>query len=336
MGELLMKGLFNKENFVFSSMDKEQRKQSWIVFGLLALFFIISSFTFVNMLYSFTDIIGCIVSGSPDVAIKDLVRNLPLFFSFFMTLWVLLAIHAFFRNVSEEQRMKSLKKDAIVVLALSLVNFFYVVIGRFAGLYSNFAEGSPSPWFPLDAMLYSLPFIAVSTVTLLDGPALLKDHPYTVPSRGPIVTKGRFPYCLFIVLWMLFALYGFSGFFMGLFILDFVHGYLAYSIALLLVFLLDASSFIVWELYYNQIKAEKRKELLLPLGIIGVVVSVLVAGFYFIALGNNLDGPSNVGFGLLPVAFAASVNIATLLCVATPLIASIVALIKGILLKKQK
>ena len=36
-----------------------------------------------------------------------------------------------------------------------------------------------------------------------------------------------------------------------------------------------------------------------------------------------------------PVAFAASVNIATLLVVFTPLIVSIVALIKGILIRKK-
>ena len=54
-----------------------------------------------------------------------------------------------------------------------------------------------------------------------------------------------------------------------------------------------------------------------------------------IGLGTNLDAPSNFGFGTLPVAFAASVNIATLIVVATPLIVAVVALIKGLLLRKK-
>ena len=61
---------------------------------------------------------------------------------------------------------------------------------------------------------------------------------------------------------------------------------------------------------------------------------MVAAIIYFIALKFNLDGPSNVGFGILPIAFSASVNIATLLVVATPLIVSVVALIKGLIRKK--
>ena len=60
-----------------------------------------------------------------------------------------------------------------------------------------------------------------------------------------------------------------------------------------------------------------------------------MAVLYFVGLGVNLDGPSNAGFGILPVAFAASVNIATMIVVATPLIVSVVALIKGLLLRKK-
>ena len=63
-------------------------------------------------------------------------------------------------------------------------------------------------------------------------------------------------------------------------------------------------------------------------------VSVLEMVIYFVSLGTNMDAPSNAGFGSLPVAFSASVNIATMLVVATPLIVSVVALIKGLLLRK--
>ena len=82
--------------------------------------------------------------------------------------------------------------------------------------------------------------------------------------------------------------------------------------------------------------AEKRKEFTLPLAVISLAVSLAVTVFYFLALKGNLDGPSNVGFGLLPVAFSASVNFATLIVVIAPLIVSVTALIRGLSRRKHK
>lgn len=331
-----MKNLFAKENFLRSDYGKTERRQSLIVTCILMLLFVASAFTFMNMLYCFSDIIGSIVSGSPDVAIKDLLRSLPMFLSFFMTLWGMLLLHAYFRNVSPERRRKSLFKNAIAVLCFAGINILYVFIGRFAGIYLSFIEGSPAWLYPLDSVFYAIAFAVLAVFALIYAKKMEEKIPYIVPERGPIVTKGRFGYCLVVTLWMLIALFSFADFFIGLFIIDFIHGYLGYSLALLFVLLVNAVFLIVWELYYNALKPEKRKELLLPLAIIGLVVALLAAILYFVGLGMNLDGPSNVGFGVLPVAFAASVNIATLLVVATPLIVSIVALIKGLILRKQK
>ena len=331
-----MKNLFSKEHFVVSDFDKQQRHQSLLIFFLLAIFFIATAFTFLNMLYCFSDCVGSIVSGSKDVMLKDLLRSLPMFFSFFMTLWSLLLVHAFFRNASDERRTKSIYKNAIVVICFAVINIAYVIVGLITGRYLSMIEGSPSPLFPLDSVLYSVLFIALAVFMLIYAKKLAAKFPYVVPSRGPIVTKARFIYCLGITLWMLFALFCFSEFWMGLFIIDFTHGYLLYSIALLVVYFVNGLFFIMWELYYNQVKAESRKVILLPLAIIALCVSAGAAAFYFVALGLNLDGPANVGFGVLPVAFAASVNIATVLVVAVPIIVSVIALIKGIILRVKK
>ena len=90
----------------------------------------------------------------------------------------------------------------------------------------------------------------------------------------------------------------------------------------------------IWEFYYNELEEEKKKEFLLPLGLAGLCLSGLVTILYFVALGLNLDAPSNIGFGVFPVAFAASVNIATLLVVFTPVIVSVTTVIKGLLSRK--
>ena len=110
-----MKKLFCKDNFFCSSLEKKQAKQFIIVKCLVALLYIVAAFTFMNMFYWFVDMVGSIVSGSADVALKDFARSAPIFLVFFMTLWSLLCVHAYYRNASEERRRKSLKKNAIVV-----------------------------------------------------------------------------------------------------------------------------------------------------------------------------------------------------------------------------
>ena len=335
MGEMVMKKLFDKENFVFSSLNKHQKHQSLFVSLVLIVLFIFAGFTFFNALYCFSDIVGCIVSGSPDVAIKDLLRSLPIILSSFMSIWALLLFHASFRNADEERRIKSYKKNSIALIAMAGVNILYVFIMRFAGKFLSLVEGSPSHLYPLDAILFSLFYLCMGVLTLLYVLKWKDARPYEVPSRGPIVKKARFVYCFGVSIWMLIALFTFAAFFIGLFIIDFKHGYQFYSISLLIAYALSFLYLMVWEFFYNEVKEEKKKEYLLPLGICGTCLSVLVLILYFVSLGLNLDAQSNMGFGVLPVAFAASVNIATMVVVICPFIVALVTLIKGLIARKK-
>ena len=335
MGEILMKKFFDKDNFVLSTFDGRQRIQSLIVALAIIVLFVFSAFTFFNALYAFADALGSIVSGSPDAALRDATRSLPIFLSCFMSIWGLLLFHGLFRNVNDERRVKSLKKNAFALVGFAAANLVAIIVMLAIGKFHSLVEGSPSPLYPLDSILYSLIYVALGVFVLLYLKKWQEKLPYTVPSRGPIVTKMRGLYCTFVSFWMLIAIYSFAACAIGLFIQDFVNGYLFFSIALILVYLVNALSLAVWEFYYNELKEEKRREFLLPLALAGLVVSALVAILYFVALGLNLDGPSNAGFGILPVAFAASVNIATMIVVFTPVIVSVVALIKGLLGRKN-
>ena len=331
-----MKKFFDKNNFLPSTFDKKQKRQSLFVSLLLILFFIFTSLTFFNAIYCLSDALGSTVSGSPDVMIKDMIRTLPSYLSLFMCIWGVLLLHGTFRNVSDERRIKSNKKNAITLIAFGGFSILYTIIMRFTGVYYSLVEGSPSPFYPLDSMLFSLLFIAIGILVIIYLRKWQDKLPYQVPSRGPIVKKCRVLYCVGMSIWLLVALFGFSGFFIGLFVLDFVHGYVFYNIGLLLVYLIGFVFYGVWEFYFNELMEEKKKEFLLPLSIVGLCVSLVVTILYLVALNANLDGPSNNGFGILPIAFAASVNIATLVMVFTPIIVSIIALVKGILIKKQK
>lgn len=335
MGEMVMKKLFSKDNFLFPTFNNRQSKQSIFVSISIAILFVLSSFLFLHALYGFVNAIGSFVSGSTDVMIKDLLRILPLIVCFLMTLWTMFLFHALHRNVNDERREKSLKKNSIVIASFGAFNIVYIIVCLIVGKFSSIVEGSPFPIYPLDTLLYSLLFIAIACFVFFYSKKLAEKIPYVVPSRGPIVTKARFFYCFGMAIWMLVALYSFAGFTHGLFIIDFRHGYQAFSIALLFMFLVNVVFIVFWEFYYNELKVEARKQLLLPLAICGTCLSLISTIFYFVALGLNLDGPANVGFGVLPVTFAASVNIATLILVFAPVIVSIIALIKGFLIRKK-
>ena len=335
MGEILMKKFFDKNNFFLSDFDRKQRVQSLVISIAVIVFFFLSAFTFFNAFYGFVDCIGSIVSGSPDAAIRDITRSIPLILTVFMSIWALLLAHALFRNVDDERRAKSLKKNAFALIGFAAANLLAIIVMMAMGKIHSLVEGAPTVLYPLDTILYSLIFVAIAVFALLYPKKFQEKLPYVVPNRGQIVKKARGLYCTFMSFWMLIAIFSFAAFFEGLFIVDFLHGYLFYSIAVLLVFFVNALFIAVWEFYYNELKDEKKNEFLLPLAIAALAVSVLVAVLYIVGLGTCLDGPSNVGFGILPVAFAASVNMATLLVVFTPVIVSIVALIKGLLARKK-
>lgn len=334
MGEVLMKKFFDKDNFILSTFDKGQKRQSLIISLALVLFFVFSAFTFMNGMYAFADCIGSIVCGSFDAAGRDALRSLPIFLSVFMSIWAMLLLHAAFRNVSDEKRVKSLKKNAIALLAFAGVNLVAIIIMLAVGKFHSIVEGSPSPLYPLDSILYSLIFVALGVFTLVYLSKLQEKMPFVLPQRGTIVKKARGLYCTFVSFWMFISVFSFAAFAIGLFITDFGH-YFFYALVLSLVYFTNALYLGVWEFYYNELKDEKKKELLFPLALVGVIFAVVVIALYMIGLGTNLDAPSNFGFGTLPVAFAASVNIATLIVVATPLIVAVVALIKGLLIRKK-
>ena len=325
--------IFNANNFVLSSCDKRQRIQSLEVVIAMTVFFMASAFTFMNFLYCLCDCLGSVVCHSNDVAIRDAIRSMPIFLSFFMTLTGVMACHAFFRNESKQKLLSSLKKHAYFAIVSGVVIIVYVLVMRVAGVYVSLVEGSPSAIYPLDSVLYSLLFVALGTGTLYYVNKLADRYEYVGPVRPSAPKKLKVLYNVGFFVWLIVALYGFCGFFYSFFIVDFAHGYAFFSIASVVASLVALLSIVVWEFFYNELKVEARAKVLLPLASTSLAVTLLTAIVYFVALKFNLDGPSNVGFGLLPIAFAASVNLATIIVVVTPAIVSFIALIKGIILK---
>lgn len=317
-------------------MDNKTKKQALAVTISVIVFFVLSAFTFMNALYCLSDCIASTVSASVDITIRDALRSMPVFLTFFLTLCGLMTAHTFYRNESREILKRNAKLFASAAIGIGVVLIVYVIIMLIAGRYLSIVEGAPSPIYPLDACLYALLYIALGILVHMYFKKHEESGLYEGPSRAPVNKKlGPVKY-FFRFFWLMFALYGFCGFFYSIFIVDFKHGYIAYSLAAMLISLVVFLTLAVWELYYNNLSADKKKSATLPLALISLCVTIVSSVVYFIALKGNLDGPTNVGFGLLPVAYSASVNVATFLVMIVPMIVSVVALIKGVIRKIGK
>lgn len=299
---------------------------------MLALTFALSAFTFMNFAYCFSDCIGSIVSGSADICMRDLLRSMPIILSFLLSISGLVIAHCFWLNEEPAILSKRVRLHSMTGIVIGVIIPVYVIVMLLAGRYLSIVEGSPSRLYPLDSVIYALLFIAADIAVL----RYLKGHAAAANAtddnghkKSHIIGK------ILLIIWLLISLYGFCGFFFGIFIMDFTHGYLPYSIAHLLVSLIAFLSIAVRELYYVKLSGEQRRKSMLSLALVSLAVSVAAAAFYFIALKSNLDGPANVGFGILPVAFTASVNLTTLAVVLLPLIVSIGALIKALRLRVE-
>jgi len=314
-------------------MDNKTKNQALIVTIILCFYFVLSAFTFMNALYCLSDIIGSIVSSSVDIAVRDIFRSVPVFLSFFMTLCGLMVAHTFYRNESKEILRKNAEFFAKAGIGIGAVIIVYVIVNVINGGYLSIVEGSPSPFYPLDACLYSVLYIALGIVAHLYFKKYAEEGLYDGPVRAPLSKKLGFIKYFFRFFWLMFALYGFCGFFYSFFIVDFKHGYVGYSIVAMMISLVAFLSMAIWELYYNNLSEEKRRANTLPLALISLGVTICSAVVYFLVLKNNLDGPTNVGFGLLPVAYSSSVNVATFLVILVPVIVSVVALVKGVIRK---
>jgi hypothetical protein len=333
---MVMNNLFDRSNFVHSEQGGKQKRQSILVTLCVIVFFVLSAITFMNFLYCLSDCVGSVVCASPDVAIRDAIRSCPIFLSFFAALSGLMVAHTFYRNESREILAKKARKHAMIGIVIGALIIVYTIVLRIAGRYLSLVEGAPSRLYPLDAVIFALICIGLGVAVLAYVKKDSKAQCFFGPSRAPLQKKGRGVRSVFRAAWLMVGLYGFCGFFYSLFIVDFRHGYVFYTVAMMLASLVAFLTVAVWELLYNNLTAAARKKYTLPLALVSLAVSVASAVLYFIALKGNLDGPSNVGFGLLPIAFSASVNFATLLVVAMPLIVSVTALIKGIHRKHNK
>lgn len=331
----MIKELFNKETFVSNNVDKTSKKHSLILTIITAVLYVFAAFCMFNFIYAMCDVVGSFVSGSPDAAIRDILRSLPIFLSFVATYNLLALAHNFRRNVSKEIRNKSLKYNSIAAISLAGVIIVTAFINLFRGAYDNLIEGYPSPLYPLDSILYSLFIIAVGILSLVYSKKWEEKHPYLGVNRSPSAEgKEKVVHHIFLVIWTLISLYGLAAFILSPIFIDWIHGHVFFSLMLVLMLILPTIYLLWWEFYYNELKATNRKNNLIP-ALVGLCVGVIVVGLYCLAYNLDPQAPNLADFTLLAIDYTASVNATALLYSACNLIVPFVAVIKAIIANKK-
>lgn len=290
------------------------------------------------MAYSVIDAAGSIVSGSSDVAVRDLIRNMPIIISFLISFYAMMAIHALQKGVDEKRRIKSVFKDSVVTLSFSVINIIYILVMLIIKNYDSLIEKCPTYLFPLDTMLFSIVFAVISVVMILKIKKHEKDKSDSLPLRKIALADNkilRFFYCFGIVIWTLVSLYGLTAGIYSIFIYDFAHEHIFYGVMTILIYLLSPIYLGIWQFYFHALKDEKKASVQLRLSLISLGVSLIVTVLYFVSLSLDLDAPSNAGFGMFPIAFAASTNLGTFLIVFMPGIVSIINVITALIQKAK-
>ena len=332
----MVKDIFNREHFVCTSFDKKAKVQNIIVSVVLAVVFTVAALCTFNFFYVLCDVIGSIVSGSPDCAIRDLLRSLPILLTLLGVCHVFIALHYVRRNVSEEKMTKGLLYNSFAAIAFGGATILFVVIGLFTGIYSKIVTGYPSALYPLDALLGALAIVCVGVCALLWNKLFKEKFPYVVPNRAD-TAKGveKIFHHVFVGIWTICALYGLAAVINSTYIVDWTHGHVFYSVMLVIMFILPAIYLGIWEYYFTELKEENRNNMLL-ISIVGTCISVLVVGLYALAYNLDPQAPDLACFGILAVDYTASVNAATYIYAVCNLAVPVTSLVKAILLNKKK
>lgn len=331
-----MKNYLSKEYRAYRSFSKEQKKVYWILGIVSAVLYILLAFSMFESLFVLCNGIGSIASGSPDVAIRDFLRMLPLFFVTGILTHLSIALVNVINETSAEKRASRIKKNSIEMIVIGAILFLYVIIMVIAKQYASLVEGYPFALFPLDGALFGLLAIILGVLGLLYLKKYLPKHPFVLPYQ--VNNKGiarRIFDRIFYVLFLLGSAYSFAALVQSTYIIDWTHGHIFYSLMLDLTFLIAVFEFIDYRYYFMGLKEEYRVDAEGKMGLYVLIHGVVVFILYILAFSLDHDAPNVACFGLLPVEYTASMNGATYLYILFNIVPGLVAFIKSIIDKKK-
>lgn len=304
-------------------MSKEKR-----FYGILSIaLFVINAFTFWEFIFELCHMAGCIVSGTPSEAIRELWRMFPLILTAFVEIYLASYVFKAYCTEKADRRARVWVRNGYIASALGLIVVVYTLVGMLTGRYERIVEGFPSPLFPLDMIIGGLLIAAFGVFSVVYGRRIERKGRVLAFSR----IKGFFR--LFHVISYMMALCGFAAFAYGLFDVDFSHGNIFFNIMLLLNYLTAAVMALVYRFVYAESDRLVRTSRRLSLSFL--IVNILLFGLYLLSVQLENEAPNLNAFAILPIEFTASFNAFMIAYGLNNIVVPLGAFVRG-LLKKDK
>ena len=323
-----MNGLFAKENRIAATLSDSGKTEHRMYSLAAAALFLLTAFLLWEFVYEFCNMIGSVVSGSPEQALVELLRVLPL---------VLLTVDCLCLSVhlqrarfapSAKARVRQWARLGRSAVVLGILVVLAILCGEFTGGYETLIEGNPTPWFPLDVCLGGVLSIMFGHFTALRKEQIA-DRASELPfdskeSSGFRAGLGR----VLRVLCYMAGLCGFAACVFSTYVMDWRHGYLFFNVVLVLNYFTAFAMVFLYRFGYQELKSELAPSAGRKLALGFLVINAALLVLYFVAVEIQNEAPNQNAFGILPIEFTASFQAFPFIYGINNIAAPLVALLK--------
>lgn len=335
---------FLQENRIFKSMSHNAKRDYVILNILTSLVFVILAFALFETVYFICNILGSIVCRAPYQSLEELKRTLPLIVGCFAGIYVLAMLCKLTFGLEGTNKNKILFSTSIVMLVVGLFILIYFSIGLSNGLYVN-----PVGKNIAHKRIFVSLIISCILYFLLGGASLIISLKYK-GFAGEIPYRSK-NYKTFVKVLRGIATTGLvigSGYSLSALIhatytvdltnnIDYSHNASFYVTCLIFVFLTCLLMVVTYYFIYLPLKEEHKLKFQFISSIIFTSVNIVIFVLYEVAHGLFPNAPIVSCYAILPIDFAATMNvfgkIYGIMILFPPIIALVIAIIK---IKNQK
>ncbi len=326
----MLTNAFAHENRTVSTLSPRAKRERAIYFAISTVLFIIAAFMLFEFLYLLCNMIGSIVSGTPSQAIVELLRMLPQIVLTFAIIHITVYLRCAYFAKNAKRRIAAFKINGVISAVFGLFVAGYVIVGVITGQYGELVEGHPSLLFPLDIMLGGLLLVAHGVLSFLYGERVKKGEselPYREERHNivlRIVNAVLYTLGYFVVLFSTAALC------LSPIVMDFTKGNLFFNFMMILVHLMVVLGFVFYIFVFGELKAEHKVRVQRYYSLIFLAVNLVFWALFVVSLHIAPEAPNLNAFGLLPIEYAASVNVFPIVYLLLNVISPLAAFLKSL------
>lgn len=303
---------------------------------LTVVLFVTGAFAFWQFFYNLANMVGAIVCASPDMALYELKRMLPLFLSAFLLVALGIMVHHAYIAPSVEKRIAIWRNISLTSGITGVVITGIVVNGRLTGIYVRAVEGGATLLFPLDIAIGGVVFFLLGVLSVRYV-AYLKEAGSSLPCiRTHCAAVWRVTGRFFCMIGYIIALCSLAACIYGLRIMDWSHGGIFFNVMLWIEYFTVVLQAVVYRFVFTDKEEALRAGTMKRLGGSFLAVNIVMLVLYLVSLQIYNEAPNLNANGILPIEFTWNVNGFMVFIGLNNILAPAIALVKGSLMERKK